>query len=374
MRYPPVAPVKCEMPCVAWVNTGRPATPAAMYKERVARPRFAPYAVPSNRTAKVCPVNGTGEPGSGKEIWAMSEIKATPARARALFTANVERAMRAYLKVVGCVVLIGKSTFPLSTGSAGPTGFVKKGYSEKNVLVGKKADLNKDPREVAAMFDGVAKRYDFINDLLSLNRTKAWRKVATSIIAPTKGMRILDIAAGTGSSSRPLADGGAEVVALDFSKGMLDAGRKRNPDLTFVQGDALKLPFGNNEFDVATISFGLRNTSNAKDALADAFRVVKPGGRMVVVEFSHPTNKILRTIYMNYLMKALPVIARKTSSNPDAYVYLAESIQAWPNQKGLAAVMASAGWEGVGWQDLTFGIVAIHVGHKPKIEHLPSPM
>jgi demethylmenaquinone methyltransferase/2-methoxy-6-polyprenyl-1,4-benzoquinol methylase len=231
--------------------------------------------------------------------------------------------------------------------------------------VGKKADLNKDPKDVAAMFDGVAKRYDFINDLLSLNRTKAWRKVATAIIAPRKGMKILDIAAGTGSSSRPLADAGAEVIALDFSQGMLDAGRKRHPDLTFVQGDALKLPFEKNEFDVATISFGLRNTNNAKDALADALRVVKPGGRMVVVEFSHPTNRIFRTIYMKYLMRALPAIAKKTSSNPDAYVYLAESIQAWPDQRGLASVMESAGWEKVTWSDLTFGIVAIHVGHKP---------
>ena len=215
------------------------------------------------------------------------------------------------------------------------------------------------------MFDGVAKRYDFINDLLSLNRTKAWRRVATSIIAPKKGMKILDIAAGTGSSSRPLADAGADVVALDFSAGMLEAGRKRNPDLTFIQGDALKLPFGKDEFDVATISFGLRNTSSAQAALLDAFRVVKPGGRMVVVEFSHPTNRIFRTIYMKYLMRALPTIAKKTSSNPDAYIYLAESIQAWPNQKGLAHVMESSGWQRVGWQDLTFGIVAIHVGHKP---------
>jgi demethylmenaquinone methyltransferase/2-methoxy-6-polyprenyl-1,4-benzoquinol methylase len=242
---------------------------------------------------------------------------------------------------------------------------VNKAYSEKNVRVGKKADLNKDPQEVAAMFDDVAKRYDFINDLLSLNRTKAWRRVASSIIDPAKGMKILDIAAGTGSSSRPLADAGADVVALDFSQGMIEAGRKRNPGLTFIQGDALKLPFGSDEFDVATISFGLRNTNDAKAALAESLRVVKPGGRMVVVEFSHPTNRILRLIYMKYLMGALPVIAKKTASNPDAYVYLAQSILAWPNQKGLAHIMESAGWERVGWQDLTFGIVAIHIGHKP---------
>jgi demethylmenaquinone methyltransferase/2-methoxy-6-polyprenyl-1,4-benzoquinol methylase len=215
------------------------------------------------------------------------------------------------------------------------------------------------------MFDGVARRYDLLNDLLSLGRTKAWRKVATSIIDPKPGMRILDIAAGTGSSSRPLADAGANVIPLDFSKGMLDAGRKRHPDLAFTQGDALALTFKNNEFDVTTISFGLRNTSDTLKALRESLRVLKPGGRMVVVEFSQPTNKIFRTIYLRYLMRALPVVARKVSSNPDAYVYLAESILAWPNQPGLAALMKTAGFEKVHWKNLTFGIVAIHTGFKP---------
>ena len=212
------------------------------------------------------------------------------------------------------------------------------------------------------MFDGVARRYDLLNDLLSLGRTKAWRKVATSIIDPKPGMRILDIAAGTGSSSRPLADAGANVIPLDFSKGMLDAGRKRHPDLAFTQGDALALTFKDNEFDVTTISFGLRNTSDTLKALRESLRVLKPGGRMVVVEFSQPTNKIFRTIYLRYLMRALPVVARKVSSNPDAYVYLAESILAWPNQPGLAALMKTAGFEKVHWKNLTFGIVAIHTG------------
>jgi len=214
------------------------------------------------------------------------------------------------------------------------------------------------------MFDGVAKRYDFLNDLLSLGRTKAWRKVATAIIAPKPGMEILDLAAGTGSSSRPLADAGASVIPLDFSPGMLEAGRKRHPDLPFTLGDALNLPFEANRFDVTTISFGLRNTSNTKAALAEALRVTKPGGRMVVVEFSQPTNFIFRTIYMRYLMRALPVIARKISSNPDAYIYLAESIMAWPNQEGLAALMREVGWQQVAWQNATFGIVAIHIGYK----------
>jgi demethylmenaquinone methyltransferase / 2-methoxy-6-polyprenyl-1,4-benzoquinol methylase len=227
-----------------------------------------------------------------------------------------------------------------------------------------RADLGKEPEEVSAMFDGVARRYDFLNDLLSLGRTKAWRRVATATISPKAGMKILDIAAGTGSSSRPLADAGANVTPLDFSKGMLDAGRKRHPDLNFTQGDALNLPFTDGEFDVTTISFGLRNTANTQSALREALRVTKAGGRIVVVEFSQPTNFIFRTIYMRYLMRALPPIARRVASNPEAYVYLAESIMAWPNQSDLAAILRKAGWERVGWQNLTFGIVAIHSGYK----------
>ena len=215
------------------------------------------------------------------------------------------------------------------------------------------------------MFDGVARRYDLLNDLLSLGRTKAWRKVATQVIAPKPGMRILDIAAGTGSSSRPLADAGADVIPLDFSKGMLDAGRKRHPDLAFTQGDALALNFKENEFDVTTISFGLRNTSDTNKALRESFRVLKSGGRIVVVEFSQPTNKIFRTIYLRYLMRALPAVARKVSSNPGAYVYLAESILAWPNPSGLAELIKAAGFGNVQWKNLTFGIVAIHTGVKP---------
>jgi demethylmenaquinone methyltransferase/2-methoxy-6-polyprenyl-1,4-benzoquinol methylase len=227
-----------------------------------------------------------------------------------------------------------------------------------------RADLGKDPEEVSAMFDGVAKRYDFLNDLLSLGRTKAWRKIATATINPRPGIKILDIAAGTGSSSRPLADAGAEVIPLDFSKGMLAAGKKRHPDLNFTFGDALNLPFKDDEFEITTISFGLRNTTNTPAALREALRVTKPGGRIVIVEFSQPTNFIFRTIYLRYLMRALPVIARKVASNPDAYIYLAESISAWPNQADLGKLMTSAGWERVGWQNLTLGIVAIHSGYK----------
>jgi len=227
-----------------------------------------------------------------------------------------------------------------------------------------RANLNKDPDDVSKMFDGVANRYDFLNDLLSLGRTKAWRKVVTSIIGPKPGLKILDIAAGTGSSTRPLVDAGADVVALDFSAGMIEIGRKRHKDIKFVQGDALNLPFEENVFDVTTISFGLRNTSNIDSALKDSLRVTKSGGKIVIAEFSHPSNSIFRFIYLNYLMKAIPIISKKISKNPDAYVYLAESIRAWPNQEGLASKMRDAGWKSVAWQDLTFGIVAVHIGFK----------
>jgi demethylmenaquinone methyltransferase/2-methoxy-6-polyprenyl-1,4-benzoquinol methylase len=227
-----------------------------------------------------------------------------------------------------------------------------------------RANLNKDPDDVSKMFDDVAHRYDFLNDLLSLGRTKAWRKVVTAIIAPKPGLRILDIAAGTGSSSAPLVAKGADLIALDFSEGMLAAGRKRHKDIKFQQGDALKLPFTENTFDVTTISFGLRNTSDSTAALKEALRVTKQSGRIVICEFSHPTNKIFRLIYLKYLMRALPVIAKRISKNPAAYIYLAESIQAWPNQSALAQVMRQAGWESVSWQDLTFGIVAVHIGYK----------
>jgi demethylmenaquinone methyltransferase/2-methoxy-6-polyprenyl-1,4-benzoquinol methylase len=228
-----------------------------------------------------------------------------------------------------------------------------------------RASMDKNPEEVAAMFDGVAKRYDLVNDLLSLGRTKAWRKATTAIIAPAPGMAILDLAAGTGSSSEPLHAAGADVIPADFSQGMLDAGRKARPHLPFTKADALNLPFSDGQFDLVTISFGLRNTSDVTKALQEALRVTKSGGRLVICEFSSPTWAPFRTIYSNYLMKALPAIARRTSSNPDAYIYLAESIRAWPDQSALAAKIEAAGWSHLSWQNLTGGVVAVHSALKP---------
>ena len=220
--------------------------------------------------------------------------------------------------------------------------------------------MNKLPHEVAAMFDKVAAKYDITNDVLALGQTRSWRKAVLKAINPQKGERILDLAAGTGTSTQPFYLAGADAVACDFSPGMIEVGKKRYPHLTFIQGDALNLPFKDNEFDAVTMSFGLRNVNDTKKALEELYRVTKPGGRMVICEFSHPTWGPFRKVYMEYLMKALPAVATKVSSDPEAYVYLADSIRAWPNQELLAAIIKSAGWETCEWRDLTGGIVALH--------------
>ena len=146
---------------------------------------------------------------------------------------------------------------------------------------------------------------------------------------------------------------------------MLEAGATRERELPFIAADNLALPFADNSFNVVTISFGLRNVADTKRALEEAYRVCAPGGRLVVCEFSHPTNRIFRAIYFRYLMRVLPPLARAFSSNPDAYTYLAESIEAWPNQRALAELIGQAGWGSAAWQNLTGGIVAIHSAHKP---------
>jgi demethylmenaquinone methyltransferase/2-methoxy-6-polyprenyl-1,4-benzoquinol methylase len=226
-----------------------------------------------------------------------------------------------------------------------------------------RATLDKDPSEVAAMFDEVAARYDLTNAVLSLGRDRGWRTATTEALRLVRGERVLDLAAGTATSSAALAKSGALVVGCDFSLGMLKVGRGRGVDL--VAGDALRLPFADASFDAVTIAFGLRNTADVQVALAEMRRVTRPGGRLVVCEFSHPTWAPFRSVYDNYLMRALPAVATKVSSDPAAYVYLAESIRAWPDQAGLARELQQAGWSKVGWRDLTGGIVALHRAVNP---------
>lgn len=227
-----------------------------------------------------------------------------------------------------------------------------------------KASLTKNPREVAAMFDRVAAKYDITNDVLAFGLTHFWRKVTANAVAAKKGEKILDLAAGTGTSSLAFAKSGATVIPCDFSLGMLQEGNKRSPQLNFSAGDALSLPFADETFDAVTISFGIRNVNNVDKALKEMLRVTKSGGRIVVCEFSSPTFEPFRKIYMEYLMKALPAIAKKTSSNPDAYVYLADSIRAWPNQKDFALQINNSNWNNVKWKNLTGGIVCLHKAEK----------
>ena len=229
---------------------------------------------------------------------------------------------------------------------------------------GTRADLLKEPHEVAAMFDGVAERYDLTNDVLSLGQTRLWRRAVSRAVDARPGDRVLDLAAGTGSSSLPFAAAGAQVVAADFSLGMLRVGKRNNTWLPYTAGDATRLPFRDDTFDAVTISFGLRNVQDFDTALREMYRVTRPGGRVVICEFSHPTWAPFRTVYTEYLMRALPPVARAVSSNPDAYVYLAESIRAWPDQAALAERLRKAGWSKVAHRNLTGGVVALHRGFK----------
>lgn len=225
-----------------------------------------------------------------------------------------------------------------------------------------RASLAKQPSEVARMFDGVAKRYDVTNAVLSGGLDRYWRRRTRAWLGVASGDRVLDVAAGTGVSTAEIARSGAWAVASDFSIGMLRAGRDSaaRTGLPFVAGDAVQLPFADGAFDAVTISFGLRNVVDPPAALREFARVTKPGGTLVVCEFSTPTVPGFRQLYTNYLMRALPAIARRVSSNPDAYVYLAESIRAWHGQPELAGMLADAGWVDVRWRNLTGGIVALH--------------
>ncbi len=210
------------------------------------------------------------------------------------------------------------------------------------------------------MFDDVARRYDLTNDVLSMGQDRRWRRQVLAAVGPLPGERVLDLAAGTGTSSQPFRDRGAVVVPCDFSVGMLQEGKRKLPHLPFTAGDGTQLPFADDTFDAVTISFGLRNIVDPDAGLREMLRVTRPGGRLVVCEFSSPVQELFRTVYIEYLMKALPSIARAVSSSPDAYVYLAESIRAWPDQQGLAVRIEAAGWGQVEWRNLTGGIVALH--------------
>ncbi len=214
------------------------------------------------------------------------------------------------------------------------------------------------------MFDGIADRYDLLNDVLSAGQDRHWRRVVAAAVAAGPGEAVLDLAAGTGTSARAFTGAGARCVACDFSLGMLQAGTPA-ARVRFVAGDALSVPFKDCSFDAVTISFGLRNVVDPDAALAEMFRVTRPGGRLVVCEFSHLPRRWLDEAYSRYLAAVLPAVARLLARNGEAYSYLAESIADWPAQPELARRIAAAGWRGVGWRNLTMGVVAVHRATRP---------
>ena len=258
-----------------------------------------------------------------------------------------------------------------------------------------RADLDKQPGDVAAMFDAIAGRYDLLNDLLSGGQVRLWRRAVARITGAGPGDRVLDLAAGTATSSLSFTATGADCVACDFSLGMLQAGRARlaGPDgpptardygghpsgnaggprgvappgrLSLVAGDALRLPFRDEAFDAVTISFGLRNVADTGGALAEMRRVTRPGGRLVICEFSTIAIAPVDMLYRRYLINVLPAIARRAARSPEAYQYLAESITDWPDQRELARLIEAAGWSAVRWRNLSLGVVAVHVARRPR--------
>ena len=240
-----------------------------------------------------------------------------------------------------------------------------------------RADLDKRPGDVAAMFDGIAERYDLLNDVLSFGQDRWWRRVVAATVAARPGERVLDLAAGTGTSSRTFTEAGAFCIACDFSLGMLRVGARKvasgqlperpgEGPMRFVAGDAVRLPFADGSFDAVTISFGLRNVAGPDAALAEMLRVTRPGGRLVICEFGHLQQPALDAFYARYLAAALPTVARRLSPAAEAYEYLAESIKDWPRQEELARRMRDVGWTAIRWRNLTLGVVAVHAARRPQ--------
>ena len=228
-----------------------------------------------------------------------------------------------------------------------------------------RADLNKDPEEIASMFDSLASRYDVMDALMTGGLDRVWMTALRKAVAPHPGERILDLAAGTGTSSAALAKGGAEVVACDLSEGMIEVGRERHPEIEFVHGNAMDLDFEDGSFDAVTISWGLRNIPDPQLALREMARVVRPRGRLVVLEFSTPPSRVFRGMYNVYQSTVMPAIARLVSTNDGAYDYLVESIRAWPTQEELGRMIAANGWSEVEYRNLTGGIACMHRAVKP---------
>jgi len=236
-----------------------------------------------------------------------------------------------------------------------------------------KVPLQEKARRVAGVFDSVASRYDVMNDVMSFGIHRLWKRLAIELSGVRAGQCVLDLAAGTGDLTMHLADLVGEqgkVVASDVNASMLMHGRCRLVDkgfvknIIYVQANAESLPFPDNSFDCATMAFGLRNVTDKDAALTSLYRVLKPGGRLLVLEFSKPTLPAIKPLYDAYSFKLLPLMGKLIAGDYDSYRYLAESIRMHPDQDILKKMMEHAGFERCDYLNLTCGIVALHRGYK----------
>lgn len=237
----------------------------------------------------------------------------------------------------------------------------------------KQVDIDKKADKVAEVFHSVASKYDIMNDLMSLGMHRAWKRFAIKQLNLRPGLQVLDLASGTGDLAAlisPKIGEKGHIIMSDINASMLSLGRDRMLDkglqhnISFALANAEDLPFSNNRFDRITIGFGLRNVTDKDKALQSMFRVLRPGGICLVLEFSKPTNDLLNRIYDQYSFKLLPKIGKLVANDADSYQYLAESIRMHPNQNTLSTMMKNAGFEDVEYHNLCGGIVACHRGYK----------
>lgn len=235
---------------------------------------------------------------------------------------------------------------------------------------GKKDSADDHARRVRDMFARISPRYDLLNHLLSANIDKRWRRAVTRKLRPLlpAGGKVLDVACGTGDLSIALFEKfentGSEVVGVDFCRPMLELAAKKNRQLSFVEGDALRLPFDDGAFDAVTIAFGLRNLSSLEGGLKELRRVLKPQGWAAILEFSKPTVPGFRALMATYSTRLLPRIGGLISGSRSAYEYLPDSVSRFPDQPALAALMGDAGFDEVSFENLTGGVAALHTGRR----------